>query len=80
MISKATIKRIQSLELRKYRQREHLFVAEGPKLVGELCGAITPAYIAAIPEWAQQHELLLQNVEHDVSSVCELHKDRKSVV
>lgn len=74
MISKATIKRIQSLELRKYRQREHLFVAEGPKLVGELCGAITPAYIAAIPEWAQQHELLLQNVEHDVLSVCELHK------
>lgn len=36
MISKARIKWIKSLEMRKYRLQQNAFVAEGPKLVGEL--------------------------------------------
>ena len=39
MISKAQQKLIRSLELKKYRQREGLFVAEGPKVVGDLLDA-----------------------------------------
>jgi TrmH family RNA methyltransferase len=36
MISKNQIKLIRSLELKKNRKREGLFVAEGPKVVGDL--------------------------------------------
>ncbi len=39
MISKNQIKLIRSLELRKYRKAERLFVAEGPKVVGDLQAA-----------------------------------------
>ena len=36
MISKNQIKFVRQLEQKKYRQRERLFVAEGPKVVGDL--------------------------------------------
>jgi TrmH family RNA methyltransferase len=39
MITKAQQKLIRSLEHKKYRQREGLFVAEGPKVVGDLTAA-----------------------------------------
>ena len=39
MISKSQIKLIRSLELKKNRKRENLFVAEGPKVVGDLLRA-----------------------------------------
>lgn len=39
MITKAQQKLIRSLEQKKYRQREGLFVAEGPKVVGDLVEA-----------------------------------------
>ena len=45
MITKARIKLIKSLEQRKQRNLQHLFVAEGPKLVGELLAAMQPYYI-----------------------------------
>ena len=39
MISKNQIKLVRQLEQKKYRQREGLFVAEGPKVVGDLLRA-----------------------------------------
>lgn len=39
MLSKNQIKFVHSLELKKNRKREHLFVAEGPKVVGDLLRA-----------------------------------------
>ncbi|MBR6030560.1 MAG: RNA methyltransferase [Bacteroidaceae bacterium] len=51
MLSKARIKWIKSLEMRKYRLQHKAFVAEGPKLVGELLPYSTPLYIAATKEW-----------------------------
>ena len=42
MISKARIKFIHSLEKKKYRQAEGLFVAEGPKVIEELCKICSP--------------------------------------
>ena len=39
MISKNQIKLIRSLKLKKNRRRENLFVAEGPKVVGDLLQA-----------------------------------------
>ena len=55
MISKARIKWIKSLEMRKYRLQHNAFVAEGPKLVGELLPYFTPLYIAATKEWLEDN-------------------------
>lgn len=52
MISKNQIKLIKQLEQKKYRRREQLFVAEGPKVVGDLLRAgFTPAVVYATEEW-----------------------------
>ena len=39
MLSKNQLKFVRSLELKKNRKREGLFVAEGPKVVGDLLRA-----------------------------------------
>lgn len=74
MISKAIIKKIHSLEQRKYRLKEQLFVAEGPKLVGELCATMKPVYLAALPAWIADNQSLADSVEHDVVSPDELQR------
>lgn len=52
MLSKARIKLIHSLEQKKYRREEGLFVAEGHKLVGELLLAgHSPVYVCHTPQW-----------------------------
>lgn len=55
MLSKAKIKFIQSLELKKKRKEENLFVAEGPKVVGDLLPYFTCQLLAATPEWLHAH-------------------------
>ncbi len=45
MISKAKIKLIHSLEKKKCRQSEGLFVAEGPKVIEELCKICRPVEV-----------------------------------
>ena len=52
MISKNQIRLVRSLELKKNRKREQLFVAEGPKVVGDLLKAGYKAHtLFALPEW-----------------------------
>lgn len=52
MLSKGRIKQIHSLEQKKYRRSEGLFVAEGHKLVGELLAAgHRPVYLCHTLEW-----------------------------
>lgn len=51
MLSKAKIKLIQSLEQKKKRREEQLFVAEGPKVVGDLLPYFTCRLLAATPTW-----------------------------
>jgi TrmH family RNA methyltransferase len=52
MLSKARIKQIHSLEQKKYRRQEGLFVAEGHKLVGELLTAgHRPVYLCHTTQW-----------------------------
>ena len=62
MISKARIKQIHGLERKKMREREGLFVAEGPKLVGELMAVMQPTYVAATETWIGGNEGKLANV------------------
>ena len=45
MISKNLLKIIRSLEQKKYRREEGLFVAEGPKVVGDLMETMRPKVI-----------------------------------
>ena len=48
MISKNLIKLVKSLEQKKYRRREQLFVAEGPKVVHDLMAISEPKRIIHI--------------------------------
>ena len=50
-LSKNRIKYIHSLELKKNRKTEKVFLAEGPKLVGDLLGHFPCRFLAATPEW-----------------------------
>ncbi len=56
MLSKNQIKWIRSLELKKNRKRENLFVAEGPKVVGDLlkAGFVPRALFATQPYYDAQ--------------------------
>lgn len=74
MLSKAKIKWIRSLGERKYRLEERCFVAEGPKLVGELLRVCRPVYVVALPAWLEANAALLQGVEHDVATADELQR------
>ena len=51
MISKAKIRYIRSLELKKNRMAEQLFVAEGPKVVEELLRVLPPKLLLATDSW-----------------------------
>ena len=55
MISKNQIKYIRQLELKKYRKREGVYVAEGPKVVGDLLRRYQPVAIYATEEWIKMH-------------------------
>ncbi len=79
MIPRARIKWIKSLELRKYRLQHNAFVAEGPKLVGELLPYSTPLYVAATREWLAQNRHLLERAEA-VDEVTQEELERTSLL
>lgn len=74
MISKVRIKQIRGLERKKNRQEERLFVAEGPKLVGELLASRQPHYVAATAAWMQQNRHRLGNAATDIVTEEELQR------
>lgn len=55
MLSKNKIKYIHSLEQKKVRKEEGVFLAEGPKLVGDLLGHFRCRFLAATPAWLEEH-------------------------
>ena len=79
MITRARIKWIKSLEMRKYRLLHHAFVAEGPKLVGELLPYSTPLYVAATKEWLTQNRHLLGAIK-EVDEVSQEELERASLL
>ncbi|MBP5258539.1 MAG: RNA methyltransferase [Prevotella sp.] len=55
MLSKNRQKTIRQMAMRKYRKEYGMFLAEGPKLVGELLKCMKPIYIAATREWTDSN-------------------------
>ena len=73
-ISKNKIKYIRSLELKKNRKAEHVFLAEGPKLVGDLLGHFPCRFLAGTAEWlssvpAVQAEEVTEVTEEELARV-----------
>jgi TrmH family RNA methyltransferase len=76
MLSKNEIKDIQRLRLKKFRDEQQLFIAEGPKLVSELL-AHTPGHaqkIYAVPSWLDDNGAILHNIFHEAITGIELEK------
>ena len=55
MISKNMIKEVRALEMKKNRKRTSLFVAEGPKVVGDMLGRFGLHALIATDEWRDGH-------------------------
>ncbi len=55
-LSKNCMKYIRSFELKKNRKAERLFLAEGPKLVGDLVGHFPCRLLVATAQWLAQHK------------------------
>ena len=72
-ISKNKIKYIRSLEQKKTRREEGVFVAEGPKLTGDLLGRFHCRYLAATAEWMNAHPLV-QADEKDIANLGDLQR------
>lgn len=62
MVSKNLIKFVHSLELKKYRNKENLFVAEGPKVVGDLLELMPAHTIVATADWLNTHTPTADNI------------------
>lgn len=74
MLSKAKVKYLRSLELKKYRNESNVFVAEGNKLVADMMFAFECELILAKPSWmATQGDIpageLLEAGEEDIRKV-----------
>lgn len=63
MLSKSVQKLIRSLDSRKGRRREGLFVAEGPKLVQELLGHFVLHHLFVADDLLSAHASLLSRLE-----------------
>lgn len=76
-LSKNRIKYIRSLESKKNRKEEKVFLAEGPKLVGDLLGHFRCRFLVATAGWLSAHPHL--QVE-DVSEATEEELSRASLL
>jgi TrmH family RNA methyltransferase len=54
-ISKSKIKHIRSLEQKKHRKEEGIFLAEGPKLIADLSGVFRCSFLVATAEWLEKN-------------------------
>lgn len=76
-LSKNRIKYIHSLELKKNRRIEKVFLAEGPKLVGDLLGHFPCRFLAATSGWLSKHTAL---PAEEISEVSDEELSRASLL
>ncbi len=65
MLSKSEVKYIQSLSQKKFRDKENLFIIEGPKIVEEALKAAPKNVkkLFALPDWIENNKKILSEVE-----------------
>lgn len=71
MISKSRIKYIKSLGLKKNRNNENAFVAEGPKVVGDLLERMPARIIVATTEWLKVNRHSCENTGSEIIEVSD---------
>ena len=70
MISKAQIKQLQSLKQLKFRRELGLFIAEGPKIVGELpVSDIKVEAVYALEEWVNESKGKFEYLKAEINQV-----------
>src|SRR5215203_1759834 len=76
MLSKIEIKDIQSLRHKKFREEAKLFVAEGPKITGELIMLVPQHFkkLYCLKEWLEENNHVANKVEYDIVSETELER------
>ena len=76
MLSKSKLKYIQSLGQKKFRQREGLFIAEGPKLVNDLLEMKSSSIqeIFALKEWIEDNKKIADSYQVVEITAIELEK------
>lgn len=65
MISKSQIKLVRQLDQKKFRRLERLFVAEGPKVVGDLMKRWQPVSVFATEAYTPPHPVKVQRISDD---------------
>lgn len=84
MLSRNDIKLIKSLEHKKFRQEHNLFVAEGPKLTGELLGRFSCHAVFATPQWMEKNKAIpagrIETVTPDELKRASLLKNPQDVI
>ena len=72
MISKTKIKYINSLSKKKYRNKDLVFVAEGPKVVGDLFAKYSPKILIHTQTWTPPYSV--EDCEEYIVNETELSK------
>lgn len=81
MISKAKIKYIKSLESKKNRKKENRFVAEGPKVVGDLITeGFLPYIIVATNQWFDNNSSLLTTIKNQKLEIIQVTEEELRTV
>jgi TrmH family RNA methyltransferase len=67
MLSKTIVKYIQSLHLKKFRDEHGVFIAEGPKVVGDLLTSkqFVCKIICAVESWLNENKELVTSISDD---------------
>lgn len=78
MLEKSQLKYIQSLGQKKSRDQESIFIAEGPKIVGELLRDFSSEvkHVYALPAWIELNQSLLQG--SNITAITEIELQRIS--
>lgn len=79
IISKAQIKTIRSLQMKKFRDELGLFVAEGDKCIGELIHAFEPVYLINFSAPGIDASLCYQADEQQVTQMSSLRTPQGSI-
>ena len=82
MLSKNTLKYLQSLRLKKFRQKYGNFVVEGDKMAVEIIqhAAIEIEGLFAVPQWIAQYRTLLAPFQSKITPITEKELDRISTL